>query len=167
MKRCSEYHRARTNADFIAVPAKLSEYIGREHFGIAAGYIDVNIVLFHKSKHNINKPDFIVNPVNVWVLNSGSFLYFVKENIIHLSVICNQRTNVLPKFDRIAVHYAFIIVQSKADYTIVRNTDRFQLIFVDVKKQVGLATSSDTSNDFHQAVFLFLSAYRDSVFFLS
>ena len=134
------------NTDFITASAELRQNIGREHFGVASGYIDIQIGQGFQIIEGIVEGDFFpVRVVGVGYL--VGHLNFIYEKVKGIATRFHDFPNVGRKYQRIAVADILCQIQRKGQNAVRRNPFPQQIIAKQSAQQIGLSASANAGND--------------------
>ena len=140
----------------VAPAAEFGQNIGREHFGIAAGYIQVDVFNLHQAQQYIDEADLFIRSREIGIRNIGNLLDLIQKDIVHFCFIGQQAAEILSQLQRITVADVLILVQRQLDNLIVRNADRVQILMIELEQQIGFSAPTDAGDNLDQSILSFL-----------
>ena len=136
----------RMDTDLIAAAAKLGEDIAGEHAGIAAGYIDIQIIQRFQVVERVVKGDLLSVRI-VGVRHLVGHLDLVHKEIPAIRLPLDPPTHGLRQLQRIAVTDIFRQIQLIAEDVILGHALLQQPALEDRAQQIALAAAADAGDD--------------------
>ena len=143
--------------DFVAPVPKLRQHISREHFGVAACDIEVEIIQFHQAEYGVNESYFCLRIVKEGIWHLRAELDFVNKDVITFCWIGNARFYIGIQLKRVPIPDVVDLVQGQLDNLILRDAGFQQIIFIEMEKQKRFAATTEAGNDFYSSVVLLVN----------
>lgn len=99
--------------NLIATATEFRQDVRRQHFRVAAGYVDIDIILLQKTVQHIVKGNTIAR--QGWVFNIPAVLDFINQHIVFASAL-DFLPKEFPQNYGIAQFCLFIVIQGNLDY---------------------------------------------------
>ena len=140
---------------FVAAILEFREDIGREHPGIAAGHIQVNIFQFHQAEQHVYKPQLCVGAFQIRIGNVRHFLNFIQKDVINSTFVDHLLPHIAVQFQRIAIPRICNLVQCEHNDMAFIYPLREQIFTVKLEQQKGFSTPAHTGNHLNKSIFPF------------
>ena len=150
----------RENLYDLASSAEFSGDIGGKHSGIGASHIYIDIwgcsqpvqdpIEVHKHPLAVVRVDS--GNVKSFRKSLAAVLYLVNEYIVHLPVGGKLGTNVAVKFDWIDKIGGYGVFKVYLDDVVFPYTGIKQMLLEEVEKQIALAATANTDDDFYEII---------------
>ena len=137
--------------DLVAAAPELRENIGGQHFRVAAGDVDVQVVQGFQVVESVVEGDFLSRPV-VGVGHFIRHLDLVHKEVEPLSFSLHHFPHPASQLQGIAVADVPGEVQGKGEDVVLRHALFHQVAVEQVPQQVGLPAPADAGDDLHLAV---------------
>ena len=139
------------HTDLIAPSPELSQYIGGQHFGVAAGHINVQVGQGLQIVESIVEGDLLSVRI-VGIRNLVGHLNLVYKKIILVCTVFYDLTDMSRKFQRIAIANITGQVQFKGQNVIFCNALAKKIALEQIAKQIGLAASANTGDHLYLTI---------------
>jgi len=141
----------RMHADLIAPSSELSQYVRGQHFGVAAGHINVQVGQGLQIVECIVEGDLLAVRI-VGIRDFIGHLNLIYKEIILVCAVFHDLTDMSRKLQRIAIANITGQVQLKGQNVIFGNALAEKVALKQIAKQIGLAASADAGNDLYLAI---------------
>ena len=139
------------HTDLVAPPPELSQYIGGQHFGVAAGHINVQVGQGLQIVERVVEGNLLA----IWIVgirNLVGHLNLVYKKIILVCTVFYDLADMSRKLQRIAIANITGQVQLKGQNMIFGNTLAKKVTLEQIAKQIGLAASANTGNHLYLTI---------------
>ena len=116
--------------NFVAPVPELGHHFPRQHLGIAACDIDVDVAVLHQSQHRVDESHFFRRIVEVRVWDFGAELDFVDEDIIAAGSVKGAFLDIGVQLEGVPVSDIVDFVQRQLDDLVLRDAVFQQIVFV-------------------------------------
>jgi len=139
------------HTDLVAASSKLCQYVRGQHFGVAAGHINVQVGQGLQIVERVVESNLLA----IWIVgirNLVGHLNLVYKKIILVCTVFYDLTDMSRKLQRIAIANITGQVQLKGQNMIFGNTLTEKITLEQIAKQKGLAASADASDHLHLTI---------------
>ena len=139
------------HTDLIAAPSKLGQYIRGQHFGVAAGHINVQVGQGLQIVERVVEGNFLA----IWIVgirNLVGHLNLVYKKIILVCTVFYDLPDMSRKLQRIAIANITGQVQFKGQNVIFGNTLTEKVTLEQIAKQIGFAAPADAGDHLHLTI---------------
>ena len=139
------------HTDLIAPSSELSQYVRGQHFGVAAGHINVQVGQGLQIVERIVEGDLLSVRI-IGIRNFIRHLNLVYKEIILVCAVFHDLTDMSRKLQWIAIANITGQVQLKGQNVVFCNTLTEKVTLEQIAKQIGLAASADAGDHLHLTV---------------
>ena len=133
------------HTDLIAPSSKLSQYVRGQHFGVAAGHINVQVGQGFQIVERVVEGNLLSVRI-VGIRNFIRHLNLIYKKIILVCAVFYDLPDMSRKLQRIAIANITGQVQFKGQDVIFCNAIAEKVALEQIAKQIGLAASANTGN---------------------
>ena len=139
------------HTDLIAAPSKLGQYIRGQHFGVAAGHINVQVGQGIQIVKRVVEGDLLSIRI-VGIRNFIRHLDLVYKEIILVCAVFYDLTDMRGKLQRIAIANITGQVQLKGQNVVFCNALAKKVALEQLAKQIGFTAEANTGDHLYLTV---------------